>query len=113
MRALILALLLASSLFLFGGARKAEAQAIMPCAIGASVPFEVPLAGVDPTGKVFTVKIAGWYGPYDGFGYPGAANTFGFYGGLPINRWDFGYFPAPCPIVPAPPPSVAASALNS
>jgi hypothetical protein len=107
MRSLALALALAGSLVLLGGVRDASAQASMPCAVGTAVPFSVPLVGVDPAGRAFSIKIAGWYGPYDGFGYPGAANTFGIYGGQPINRWDFGYFPNPCPILPAPPVTTA------
>jgi hypothetical protein len=112
MRALALALALAGSLSLFVGVREASAQATLPCAVGTSVPFSVPLVGVDPAGRAFSIKIAGWYGPYDGFGYPAAANTFGVYGGLPVNRWDFGYFPEPCPILPGPPVPVP-TALNT
>jgi hypothetical protein len=109
MRALALALALAGSLFLLVGVRDASAQATLPCAVGASVPFSIPLVGVDPAGRAFSIKIAGWYGPYDGFGYPAAANSFGIYGGLPVNRWDFGYFPSPCPILPGPPLTVPAA----
>jgi hypothetical protein len=109
MRRLALALGLAGSLVLLGGVREAHAQAVMPCAVGTSVPFSVPLVGVDPAGRAFSIKIAGWYGPYDGFGYPAAANSFGVYGGQPVNRWDFGYFPNPCPIIPEPPVATTAA----
>src|SRR5215208_5952872 len=114
MRRLALALSLAASLLLLGNVREASAQvplpsATLPCAVGTTVPFSVPLVGVDPAGRAFSIKIAGWYGPYDGFGYPATANSFGIYGGQPVNRWDFGYFPSPCPIIPAPPVTTTAS----
>jgi hypothetical protein len=112
MRPLALAWLLAGSLALLGGVRQANAQAVLPCAIGAAAPFDVPLAGVDAVGRPFAVKIAGWYGPYDGFGYPAAANTVGVYAGLPINRWDLRYAPAPCPLLPAP-PAIAPAARDA
>jgi len=68
------------------------------CATGQVIPFSLPRSGVDQTGRNFFFNVDGWYGPYDGIGYPVVTNTIGFYGGQSIARSSRGYIPSPCPV---------------
>jgi hypothetical protein len=68
------------------------------CAYGQVLPFSIPRFGFDQLGRPFFFNVEGWYGPYDGFGYPVAISTIGFYGGQPFARVTHGYIPLPCPV---------------
>jgi len=73
------------------------------CALGQVVPFSVPVQGIDLSGRPYFIQTNGWYGPYDGFGYPVQTTMMGQYGGLPMQRQSLGYIPSPCPVPPVPP----------
>jgi hypothetical protein len=68
------------------------------CAIGQVMPFNVPVNGIDSTGRPYFFQTNGWYGPYDGFGYPVVTQMIGQYGGVPMQRTSQGYIPSPCPV---------------
>ncbi len=90
------------------------------CALGQVVPFQVPVQGLDQTGRPYFFMTTGWYGPYDGFGYPIVTQMVGQYGGVPMQRQSQGYIPSPCPVPPGGAPlsamggsSVAGMSLGS
>jgi len=73
------------------------------CALGQVVPFQVPVQGLDQNGRPYFFLTNGWYGPYDGFGYPIVTQMIGQYGGTPMQRQSQGYIPSPCPVAPGVP----------
>jgi hypothetical protein len=73
------------------------------CALGQVVPFSVPVQGFDQSGRPYFFQTNGWYGPYDGSGYPVQTTMIGQYGGVPMQRQSQGYIPSPCPVPPVPP----------
>jgi hypothetical protein len=103
MRPRLVALVAVVLLALFLVVPAASAQVPAPYAFGPTTPFYVPQAGVDPAGRPFALEVAGWYGPYDGFGYPVVVNTVGVYAGVPVARTRLGYVPAPFPVAPLAP----------
>jgi len=68
------------------------------CALGQVVPFSVPVQGFDQSGRPYFFQTNGWYGPYDGNGYPVVTTMIGQYGGAPMQRQSQGYIPSPCPV---------------
>jgi hypothetical protein len=73
------------------------------CALGQVVPFSIPVQGLDQSGRPYFFQTNGWYGPYDGYGYPVVTTMIGNYGGTPMQRQSQGYIPSPCPVPPVPP----------
>jgi hypothetical protein len=73
------------------------------CALGQVVPFSVPVQGLDQSGRPYFFQTNGWYGPYDGNGYPVVTTMIGQYGGAPMQRQSQGYIPSPCPVPLVPP----------
>ncbi len=97
MRTLFVAVVAAVFLALFAAVPGAAAQ-VSPYPYGPIAPFYVPQAGIDPFGRPFALAVAGWYGSYNGLGYPVVVNTVGVYAGVPIVRTWLGFVPVPAPV---------------